>query len=201
MKFTPASAFPQSGDLRGQNSAPAREIPGGTLYSSGTGNFSVSCRRIDARRMPENRCWMEVPVPGRNRFDARKIILSMLLIAPAALLMGGCSSPKPAAEQTAAPAAPGPKRYALTGRVVSVDKPKLQVVVDGADIPDFMSAMTMGYDVKSADALDPLSPEDQIKADVVVNGNDVHLENIVVTKKAPAKTPAAGKAAEKPDKQ
>ena len=55
---------------------------------------------------------------------------------------------------------------------------------------------------KSADALDPLSPEDQIKADIVVNGNDVHLENIVVTKKAePAKTPAASPATPKSGKQ
>ena len=125
------------------------------------------------------------------------------MLAPVFLSIGaaGCSSPKPAAEQPAQPAQ-GPKRYALTGRVVSIDKAKLQVTVDGADIPDFMSAMTMGYDVKSADALDPLSPEDQIKADIVVNGNDVHLENIVVTKKADtSKTPAASAASPKPDKK
>jgi Cu/Ag efflux protein CusF len=125
----------------------------------------------------------------RKKIDARTILL-VCLLAPVSLVIGaaGCSSPKPAAEQpaTATPAAPGPKKYALTGRVVSIDKAKLQVTVDAADIPDFMSAMTMGYDVKSADALAPLSPEDQIKADVVVNGSDVHLENIVVTKKAPA---------------
>ena len=123
----------------------------------------------------------------RKNIAVRKMLSGLLFVtAGLAIVVAGCSSPKPAAEQSAAPAqtAQGPKRYVLTGRVVSIDKPKLQVTVDGADIPDFMSAMTMGYDVKSADALDPLSPEDQIKADVVVNGNDVHLENIVVTKKA-----------------
>jgi Cu/Ag efflux protein CusF len=134
---------------------------------------------------------------NRGAFHAKKFFLLVILLAPVFLSFGvaGCSSPQPAAVQPEQ----GPKRYHLTGRVVSLDKTKLQVTVDAADIPDFMSAMTMGYDVKSADALDPLSPEDQIKADVVVNGNDVHLENIVVTKKAdPAKTPAA---APKPDKQ
>jgi hypothetical protein len=44
--------------------------------------------------------------------------------------------------------------------------------------------MTMGYSIKSSNLLDSLSPEDQITADVVVNGNDVWLENIVVIKKA-----------------
>ncbi len=120
--------------------------------------------------------------------------LLVFLLAPISLVVGtaGCGSSK-TAQQTAQPEQ-GAKRYALTGRVVSVDKPKLQVVVDGADIPGFMMAMTMGYDVKNANLLDPLSPEDQIKADVVVNGDEVHLENIVVVKKADqAKTaPASG---------
>jgi len=51
--------------------------------------------------------------------------------------------------------------------------------------------MTMGYSVKNPSLLDSLSPEDQITADVVVNGDDVWLENIVVVKKAnQAKAPA-----------
>jgi protein SCO1/2 len=132
-------------------------------------------------------------VHDRNRFDSKTIFLLALLVAPVFLVIGaaGCSSSKPAAVQPEQ----GPRRYPLTGRVVSVDKPKLQVVVDGADIPGFMMAMTMGYDVKNASQLDPLSPEDQIKADVVVNGNDVYLENITVTKKAgQAKTPPASDA-------
>jgi hypothetical protein len=53
-------------------------------------------------------------------------------------------------------------------------------------------AMTMGYSVKNPTLLDSLSPEDQITADVVVNGDDVWLENIVVVKKADqAKAPAS----------
>ncbi len=152
----------------------------------------------------ENRWKMEDYVRNRNTFDARMIFLLVFLFAPIALSMGaaGCGSPKPAAVQQPEQ---GPKRYALTGRVVSVDKAKQQVVVDGADIPGFMMAMTMGYDVKNANQLDPLSPEDQIKADVVVNGSDVYLENIQVVKKADqGKTPPAGGAqpsTAKPEKQ
>jgi Cu/Ag efflux protein CusF len=142
---------------------------------------------------------------NRQMSNLRKFFLSACLLAPIWLLIGaaGCGSPKPA-EQPAAGQASGPRRYTLTGRVVSIDKPKLQVTVDGADIPGFMMAMTMGYSVKNANQLDPLSPEDKIKADVVVNGEDVSLENIVVVKKADAaKTSAPGDAhsAMPPDKK
>jgi hypothetical protein len=144
----------------------------------------------------------EANVRNRNSFDTRIVFLLALLFAPLALLSGaaGCSSPKPPE-----PAQAAPQRYALSGRVVSIDKAKLQVVVDAANIPGFMMAMTMGYAVKTPTLLDPLSPEDQITADVVVNGNDVYLENIVVVKKADqAKTPPASgtqTAAPKPDKR
>lgn len=115
--------------------------------------------------------------PGK-RSIRRFVVLTIALAISAGLSMAACSKPKPAESEQ------GPKRYALTGHVVSVDKAKNQVVVDGEDVPGFMGAMTMGYDVKDPSVLDTLSAKDQIKADVVVNQNDVHLENIVVTKKA-----------------
>ena len=130
----------------------------------------------------------EANVRNRNSFDTRMVFLLAFLFAPIVLSIGaaGCSSPQPVQP------AQGPQRYALSGRVVSVDKAKLQVVVDAANIPGFMMAMTMGYAVKTPTQLDPLSPEDQLTADVVVNGTDVYLENIVVVKKADrAKTPPA----------
>ena len=126
-----------------------------------------------------------------KRLDAKKLFLFVTIVAGILFSAGlsGCSSPKPA--QSAA----GPQRYALTGRVVSVDKAKQQVTVDAADIPGFMSAMEMGYSVKNPSLLDSVSPEDKIKADVIVNGNDVWLENIVVVKKADqAKTPSSNEA-------
>ena len=104
--------------------------------------------------------------------------------------LAGCGTTKPAQQP-----ADGSKRYHLTGRVVSVESAKQQVVIDAADIPGFMLAMTMGYPVKNPSLLTPLSAEDQITADVVVNGRDMYLENIVVVKKAdPAKAPTANEA-------
>ena len=125
----------------------------------------------------------------RTKLQAQRFFLNAVIAAGISLSSGlaGCSSPKPAQQPLG-----GPQRYHLDGRVVSVEAAKQQVVVDAGDIPGFMSAMTMGYSVKSPNLLAPLSPEDKITADVVVNGNDVYLENIVVVKKADqAKPPAA----------
>jgi protein SCO1/2 len=114
----------------------------------------------------------------RTKLNTRSLFLFAAFAAGITLFVGlaGCSSPKPAQQ--------GPRRYSLRGRVVSVDKPNQQVVVDHEDIPGFMMAMTMPYAVKDPKLLDLLSPEDQITGDVVVNGNGVWLENIVVVKKA-----------------
>jgi len=128
-----------------------------------------------------------------TRLRARAIFLKATIAAGISLSVWliGCGSPKPA-QQTAQAAQQAPRRYSLNGRVVSVDKSKQQVVVDHGEITGFMMAMTMGYSVKNPTLLDSLSPEDQITADVVVNGDDVWLENIVVVKKADqAKAPAS----------
>jgi Cu/Ag efflux protein CusF len=142
----------------------------------------------------------------RNRMTigARRIFLILLLAAGVSFSMAlaGCGSTKPAPSQQSEQ---GPRRYPLAGRVVSVNAATHQAVIDHGDIPGFMSAMTMGYSVKDPNLLTPLAPEDQITADVVVNGEDVHLENIVVVKKAArGKAPAAGQsqpASPKPAKQ
>jgi Cu/Ag efflux protein CusF len=126
---------------------------------------------------------------GRTKLHTRRFFLNAVIAATIVCSAGlaGCGSSKPAEQP-----AEGPKRYHLDGRVVSVETAKQRVVVDAGDIPGFMSAMTMGYSVKNPNQLTPLSPEDKITADVVVNGNDVYLENIVVVKKADqAKPPAA----------
>src|SRR6202166_2374331 len=125
----------------------------------------------------------------RTAFQARRFFLNVIIAAGISFSAGlaGCGSTKPAQQPEQ-----GPQRYHLTGRVVSVETAEQKVVVDAGDIPGFMMAMTMGYSVKDPNLLTPLSPEDQIKADVVVNGNDVYLENIVVVKKADQAKPHAG---------
>jgi Cu/Ag efflux protein CusF len=97
---------------------------------------------------------------------------------------------QPAQAQTPAPAPAGqpaqaqpPQKYDLKGKIVSVDKGKMQLEIAGEAIPGFMGAMTMPYTVKSAGSLDGLKPGDQITANVMVNGTDVWVENIVVVNK------------------
>jgi protein SCO1/2 len=81
------------------------------------------------------------------------------------------------------------KRYNLTGRVVSIDKANQSINIDGDEIPGFMAAMTMPYQVKDAGALEKLSPGDQIKAVIVVASDGAYLENIVHVQKAASPKP------------
>lgn len=141
--------------------------------------------------------------------QTRSTVLNLLVrlgfvlgIASIVCLAGCGSNSKPSEPQQSAQQQEqaGPKRYQLEGRVVSVQASTNEVTVDHKDIPGFMMGMTMPYPVKNPAELKPLAPEDQIKADVVVNGNDVYLENIVVTKKADqAKPPASSNAPATPD--
>ncbi|MBV9573954.1 MAG: copper-binding protein [Acidobacteriales bacterium] len=135
-----------------------------------------------------------------RRIAAQKLaILCMAAIAGAFLAACGPSKQATKAESSAssanaaaasAAATPGGvKHYQLTGRVVSVDKPNKSIVVDGDEIPGFMSAMQMPYDVKDAKLLDKIAAGDQIKADIVSENENAYLQNIVVTGKGPAPKP------------
>ena len=73
------------------------------------------------------------------------------------------------------------RRYHLTGKIVTIDRPNASIVVNGAAIPGFMGAMAMAYEVKTSSSLDSVSPGDSIAADVVVQGNDYWLEGVQVT--------------------
>ncbi len=95
----------------------------------------------------------------------------------ACLLTAACNK----SAQPAPTADSGIKRYHFTGRVVSTDKRANSVMIDGDDVPGFMGAMTMPYAVKDSSLLDKLKPGDQIAADIVVQGDDSWLENVVVT--------------------
>jgi protein SCO1/2 len=126
----------------------------------------------------------------RAKFYARSatVVIAILAGLSVSMLMAGCGGSKPAAPAQDS----GVRRYQLHGTVISIDKDKKQVVVDHGEIPGFMMAMTMGYAVKAPNLLDSLAPNDTITSDVVVSGDDVWLENIVVVKKADsAATPPA----------
>ncbi|MGB9069140.1 MAG: SCO family protein [Candidatus Acidiferrales bacterium] len=105
-------------------------------------------------------------------------------IAPLLLL---CAFFPAACSKSSAPSATQAKRYHLVGKVVSIDKDQASVMVDGQEIVGFMAAMTMPYSVRDTKLLTPLTPGDEITADVVVDDNGAYLEHIVVTKKGDGK--------------
>jgi len=130
-------------------------------------------------------------------YHYRKTIVRALLLACLGVLVA-CSRPQSVADSPAAsaktnvPPATQPattKRYALTGRVVSVDKASQSINIDGDEIPGFMSAMQMPYPVKDAILLTKVAPGNKIKAEIVMGGDGAYLENIVVDN-TPARVPA-----------
>jgi protein SCO1/2 len=110
--------------------------------------------------------------------------LAVALACTSALTSCTKKSPETNAQTTQQQQDASVKRYQLTGRVIAVDKPNKSLTVDGDEIPGFMSAMQMPYDVKDPSLMDKLSPGDKISADVVVKGDDSWLENIKVTQPA-----------------
>jgi Cu/Ag efflux protein CusF len=84
-----------------------------------------------------------------------------------------------------------PKRYALKGKVVSIDKQSGTANINNEPIPGFMDPMVMPYPIKPAAALDQLQPGDSITADVVVaEPGKYWLENLKITAHS---KPASGK--------
>jgi hypothetical protein len=114
--------------------------------------------------------------------------LALMLIVLALVGAGwltGCGPSHKASETAANNADASVKRYPLTGRVVSVDKPNLSLIVDGDAIPGFMAPMQMPYQVKDASILDKVAAGNQIKAEIVVTNQGAYLENVTVRKSPP----------------
>jgi protein SCO1/2 len=70
------------------------------------------------------------------------------------------------------------KRYALKGKVISVDKNAGTANIDNEPIAGFMDAMVMPYSVKPSSMLDQLQPGDAITADVVVQPDNAQPDNV-----------------------
>ena len=75
--------------------------------------------------------------------------------------------------------------------MISLDLPRKQAVIKHEDIPNFMSAMTMPYEVEDAKALEGLAPGDLINATLVVFANGAHLTAIKKVGTAPLEQPPA----------
>ncbi len=85
------------------------------------------------------------------------------------------------------------KRYALKGKVISVDKNAGTANISNEPIAGFMDAMIMPYSFKPPTQIDQLQPGDSITGEVVVDSDKYWLENVKVTEhsKPSADKPAA----------
>ncbi|HEX6463650.1 MAG TPA: SCO family protein [Vicinamibacterales bacterium] len=79
--------------------------------------------------------------------------------------------------------------YPIHGQILAISGQtpgaRVEVTLKHGDIPGFMPAMTMPYGVKDPAAVSGLSAGDVIDATLVVQGNNVHLESIRKTGRAP----------------
>jgi protein SCO1/2 len=79
---------------------------------------------------------------------------------------------------------PGDESYPLVGRVVSIDRDTGRVAIRHEEIPGFMPAMTMPFDLAGNPVLDELQPGDTIQATLRVHGTGSTLTNVFITELA-----------------
>ena len=82
----------------------------------------------------------------------------------------------------AQPAAP--KQYKLTGVVREIDKESGQVMIRHDEIPGYMKAMTMPFDLKGKEVLGDLFVGDEVEGVLVVKADDIELNDVVITRPA-----------------
>lgn len=71
--------------------------------------------------------------------------------------------------------------YEVQGVIESVDPPRLQVRIAHQEIPDFMPAMTMSFDVENATVLDGIRPGDRVRFVLRRGGTLLVVTEIEVT--------------------
>lgn len=98
---------------------------------------------------------------------------------------------RPAVPAPVAGAEPGSKKtdqpssYKLKGVVREIDKETGQVMIRHEEIPGFMKAMTMPFDLKGQEVLGDLFVGDEIEGTLVVKPDDMLLSEVVITNPAP----------------
>ncbi len=77
-----------------------------------------------------------------------------------------------------------PKQYQLTGVVREIDKESGQVMIRHDEIPGYMKAMTMPFDLKGKEVLADLFVGDEVEGTLVVKADDIELNDLVITRPA-----------------
>lgn len=94
--------------------------------------------------------------------------LSALLFSM--ILFSACQRPIASNTSSATqPASPNAKRFALHGKVISVDKPNKRAKIEHDEIPGFMEGMTMDFPIHEDWVWDDLVVGSEIRAELVVD--------------------------------
>lgn len=95
------------------------------------------------------------------------------------VLAAGMACSRPAEQQ---------RTYPIRGQILSIGEARTdgrrELSVRHEDIPGFMPAMSMAYFVKTPAMLDGLQPGDLFTATLIVNGSDIHLDEVKKTGRA-----------------
>jgi len=73
-----------------------------------------------------------------------------------------------------------PEIFEGTGTVISIPPSKRHVIVRHGEIPGFMDAMTMPINVKDSTLLQTVSPQDSIRFEIEVVGNNAAIRTLEV---------------------
>lgn len=133
----------------------------------------------------------------QNRMQMTRWILSCCFFG-VALLPAGCGSrqnqpekpvtaePQPSKSTSTEKPPATVESYKLVGVVRKIDKESGEVMIRHEEIPGFMKAMTMPFDLKGQEVLGELMPGDEVEARLIVKANDIELTDVVITNPAPA---------------
>ncbi|MEY4691108.1 MAG: hypothetical protein RIT19_1433 [Verrucomicrobiota bacterium] len=122
-----------------------------------------------------------------KRFPRSPLLFPALGLALAlALGLTGCRQESPTAKTIGTPNAEIPREYSVQGIVRRVEPERRSVVVKHEEVPGFMPAMTMPFDVKEPKELQGLKPGDRISFRMLVTTNDGWIDRIQVIGSEPS---------------
>jgi protein SCO1 len=112
-----------------------------------------------------------------------------ILLILSVLFISACQRPSADGNQNISADA---KRYKLKGKVISVDRAAKKAKIDHEEVPGYMAAMEMEFEIRADWAWDDLTPDADIRADLVVDNTagKYWLENLgIVAIPRPGQTP------------
>ena len=98
-------------------------------------------------------------------------VLSILLIFSVFVSCAKQEEPKESSEVIA-------KTYEAVGMVVSIDLDNNSVMIAHKDIPNLMSAMTMGFQIKDTALLEGIQPKDSVQFELTASGDEMWISDI-----------------------